>query len=95
MLSSTPLRLSGDDEVVQPTLFQVDIVAEGNRFRLEEPSGTPAEVEFRCHVGTLALIMYGRLAVSDAVSQGKVVLKGDSGLALRTVRTLCGRCWPA
>jgi hypothetical protein len=27
--------------------------------------------------------MYGRLAVAEAVSQGKLVLEGDSGLAFR------------
>jgi uncharacterized protein (TIGR03083 family) len=70
-------------EVLEPTLFRADIVVEGDKFRLEEPSESPAEVAFRCNVGTLALIMSGRLAVSDAVSQGKLVLEGDSGLASR------------
>jgi uncharacterized protein (TIGR03083 family) len=70
-------------EVLEPTLFRADIVVEGDKFRLEEPSEKPAEVEFHCKVGTLALIMSGRLPVSDAVSQGELVLKGDSDLASR------------
>jgi uncharacterized protein (TIGR03083 family) len=70
-------------EVLEPPRFRADIVVEGDTFRFEEPSANPAAVAFRCHAGTLALLMYGRLAVSDAVSQGKLVLQGDSGLASR------------
>jgi uncharacterized protein (TIGR03083 family) len=70
-------------EVLEPTPFRGDIVVEGDKFRFEAPSETPAEVMFRCHAGTLSLIMYGRLAVAEAVSQGKLVLQGDSGLASR------------
>jgi len=68
-------------EVPEPTLFRADIVVEGDKFRLEAPSDHPVKVTFRCHAGTLALIMSGRLAVSDAVAQGKLDLEGDSGLA--------------
>lgn len=70
-------------EVPEPTVFRADIVVEGYKFRLEPPSEHPAEVELGCDAGTLGLLMSGRLAVSDAVSQSKVVLKGDSGLAFQ------------
>ena len=70
-------------EVLEPTPFQADIVVEGDKFRLEEPSEKPAEVEFHCNASTLVLIMSGRLTVSDVVSQGKLVVQGDSGLASR------------
>jgi len=70
-------------EVLEPPSFRADIVVEGDKFRFEAPSEKPAAVEFRCNAGTLALIMSGRMAVSDAVSQGKLVLKGDSGFASR------------
>ena len=70
-------------EVLEPTRFRTDIVVEGDQFRLEAPSDHPTEVAFRCNAGTLALIMYGRLAVSEAISQGKLALEGDSELASR------------
>ncbi|ETX02162.1 MAG: hypothetical protein ETSY1_04535 [Candidatus Entotheonella factor] len=68
-------------EVPEPTSFRADIVVEGDKFRFEAPSDQPAEVELRCNGGILALIMSGRLPVAEAVSQGKVVLTGDHGLA--------------
>jgi uncharacterized protein (TIGR03083 family) len=70
-------------EVPEPTRFRADIVVEGDQFRLEAPSNSPAEVTFRCHAGTLALIMSGRLAVADAVCQGTLAVEGDSGFASR------------
>ena len=68
-------------ETPEPTPFRADIVVAGDTFRLEAPSDSPAEVELHCNAGALALMMSGRVAVSDAMSQGKVVLKGDHGLA--------------
>jgi hypothetical protein len=70
-------------EVLEPPRFRADIVVEGDQFRFEAPSDNPAEVKLGCNAGTLALIMSGRLAVSDAVSQGKLALEGDGGLASR------------
>lgn len=70
-------------ETPEPTPFRADIVVEGDKFRLESPSDHPAEAEFHCNAGVLALMMSGRLAVADAVSQGKVVLQGDQGPALQ------------
>ena len=76
-----PVRYRFD--VPEPTRFQADIVVAGDQFRLEAPSDQPAEVELHCHAGTLALMMSGRLTVSDAVAQNKVTLKGDRGLAFQ------------
>ena len=70
-------------EVLEPILFRADVVVEGDTFRFEDQSDHSAKVKFRCHAGTLVLIMSGRLAVSDAVSQGKLEVEGDSGLASR------------
>ena len=70
-------------ETPEPVAFRADIVVEGDKFRLEPPSDSAAEVELHCDAGTLALMMSGRLAVSDAVAQNKVELKGDQGLAFQ------------
>jgi uncharacterized protein (TIGR03083 family) len=70
-------------EVLEPPHFRADIVVAGDTFRVEEPSDHPAAAAFRCHAGTLALLVYGRLTVADAVSQGTLVVQGDSGLASR------------
>ncbi|MFQ6029891.1 MAG: maleylpyruvate isomerase family mycothiol-dependent enzyme [Dehalococcoidia bacterium] len=68
-------------EVQEPYPFNADIVVEGDRFRLEESPAGPANVNFRCDTGTLVLMMYGRLDVSSAISQGKLEVEGDGGLA--------------
>ena len=67
--------------VPEPAPFKADIVVEGDKFRLEESPAGPADISFHCDTGTLALMMYGRLDVSAAISQGKLVVEGDRGLA--------------
>jgi len=76
-----PVRYRFD--VTDPAQFKVDIVVEGDSFRFEKSSPEPADVTFRCGTGALALMMYGRLDVADAVSQGMLEVEGDGGLGLR------------
>jgi uncharacterized protein (TIGR03083 family) len=68
-------------EVTEPTAFKADIVVSGDRFNFEESSSETADVIFRCDTGTLALMMYGRMDVSAATSQGKLEVVGDGELA--------------
>ena len=76
-----PVRYRFD--VREPAPFKADIVVEGDKFRFEEPSAGSADVTFRCDTGTLALMMYGRLDASAAISQGSLEVEGDSALASR------------
>ena len=74
-----PVRYRFD--VTEPAPFKADIVVEGDRFRFEKSSSGSADVNFHCDTGTLALMMYGRLDASAAISQGKLEMEGDGGLA--------------
>ncbi len=74
-----PVRYRFD--VREPALFNADIVVEGDKFRFEESAAGPADINFRCDTGTLALMMYGRLDASTAISRGKLEVEGDWGLA--------------
>ena len=71
-----PVRYRFD--VSAPTSFKADIVVEGDKFRFEESPARPADVTFRCDTGTLALMMYGRLDASEAISQGSLEVEGDN-----------------
>ncbi len=74
-----PVRYRFD--VPEPAAFKADIVVEGDRFRFEESSADPADINFRCDTGTLALMMYGRLDALAAISKGKLEVEGNGGLA--------------
>lgn len=67
--------------VVEPAAFKADIVVEGDKFRFEPSSTVPADVNFSCDTGTLALMMSGRSDASAAISQGKLKVEGDTELA--------------
>ena len=74
-----PVRYRFD--VAEPAPFKADIVVEGDKFRFEQSSAGPADIIFRCDTGTLTLMMYGRLDASAAISQGRLEVEGDAGLA--------------
>ena len=67
--------------VAEPVPFNADIVVEGDKFSFEKSSSAPADVDFSCESGTLALMISGRLQASAAISQGKLKVEGDSALA--------------
>ena len=83
-----PVRYRFD--VPEPASFQADIVVEGDKFRFEQSSAVQADVNFKCDTGTLALMMYGRLQASAAISQGKLKVEGDSELAAQFGRWFRG-----
>ena len=74
-----PVRYRFD--VKEPVPISADIVVEGDQFRFEEPSATPADVTFHCDTGTLALLTSGRIPAAQAVASGRLAVEGDSGLA--------------
>jgi uncharacterized protein (TIGR03083 family) len=76
-----PVRYRFD--VREPAPFKADIVVEGDKFSFEECSTGSADVIFRCDTGTLALMMYGRLDASAAISQGSLEVEGAGELAAR------------
>lgn len=76
-----PVRYRFD--VRQPVTFNADILVEGDRFLFEPSTASPADVNFSCDTGTLALMTSGRLAASEAICQGRLVAEGDDALASR------------
>jgi hypothetical protein len=42
-----------------------------------------ADVTFRCDGETYVLVLYGRLAPEDAISDGRMAFQGDAGLTAR------------
>ena len=76
-----PVRYRFD--VTEPAPFKADIVVEGDKFNFEPSSAATADINFRCDTGALALMMYGRLDASAAISQGKLAVEGDGELAAR------------
>jgi uncharacterized protein (TIGR03083 family) len=68
-------------EVAAPVPIDAQIVVEGDKARLEDSPGGPAEVTFRCDTETFALLMYGRLALEQAVAGCRLAVEGDPDLA--------------
>ena len=60
-----------------------DIVVQGDKFRYEAASEGTADVIFRCHTHIFALLMYGRMAASDAMTAGHLAVDGDAELAAK------------
>ena len=76
--------------VSEPAAFKADIVVEGDKFSYEESSAGPADINFRCDTGTLALTMYGRLDALATISQSKLEVEGDGELAAQFGRWFKG-----
>lgn len=74
-----PVRYRFD--VKEPVPIAADIVVEGDKFRFEEPTTTPADVTFRCDTGTLGLLTSGRIPAAQAISSGWLTVEGDERLA--------------
>lgn len=58
-----------------------DITVEGGQARME-PSGAAApDVTLRCDTETFVLLAYGRVTAVSAISDGRITVEGDRGLA--------------
>jgi uncharacterized protein (TIGR03083 family) len=60
--------------------IRYDMVAEGGKARMEPSGQEPAEVTLHCDRATFALMMYKRLTLDPAVTQGRVAIEGDHAL---------------
>ena len=77
----SPVRYRFD--VKSPIPVTADIVVQGDKFRYEAASEGTADVIFRCHTHIFALLMYGRMAASDAMTAGHLAVDGDAELAAK------------
>ena len=68
-------------EVKTPVAVTADIIVEGDKFRYEQDGQGTADVTFRCHTHIFALLMYGRIPATQAISEGHLAIDGDKGLA--------------
>ena len=57
------------------------IVVEDGRARMEPASDEAAGVTFSCDAGDFVLLAYGRIGFAEAVSDGRISIRGDRGLA--------------
>jgi uncharacterized protein (TIGR03083 family) len=55
-----------------------DIVIEGERVRVEPVGTAPATVTFRSDTETFVLLMFGRLPLSEALAQCRLVAEGEA-----------------
>ena len=61
---------------------QRHIVVEGDKAWIEAPPKTPGpNVTFRCYTETYALLVFGRISVESAATEGRLEIQGDSSLA--------------
>ena len=57
-----------------------DLIVEGGKARMEPSENALADVTLRCDRATFALMMYKRLTLDPAVSQGRLTVEGDQAL---------------
>ncbi len=77
--ASTPVRLRFEFAATAPG--KVDIVVEGDKARMEAAGAVSANVTLRCNTETFVLLMWGRLSFDSAMSDSRLSVEGDSGLA--------------
>ena len=60
-----------------------DVIVEGDAFRVEAQGTHSVHVTFRCDPTTYTLLVYGRLSVEQALSEGSLTHDGDQAKALQ------------
>jgi uncharacterized protein (TIGR03083 family) len=58
-----------------------DVIVENGKARMEPSGKAPADVTLHCDRATFALMMYKRLTLDPAVTQGRVTIAGNHALA--------------
>ena len=59
-----------------PTAHEIDILVTKEGTRLESPSSSAADVNFRCDDETYVLVMYGRVTPDEAMANGRLTFEG-------------------
>jgi uncharacterized protein (TIGR03083 family) len=67
--------------------LRYDLMVEAGKARMESSENALADVTLRCNRATFALMMYKRLSLAPAVSQGRLTVEGDQAL------TVALDCW--
>ena len=70
-------------EVTGPGSGTVDLVAAQGAAEVREGGGFDPDVTLMCGATTFPLLMYGRVALDEALNKGDVTLKGNTALAAR------------
>jgi predicted lipid carrier protein YhbT len=76
---AAPVRYRFD--VSKPVPISVEIAMSGDKVRLEDAGEGRTDVTFRCDTETFLLLINGRLAPSPAITNGRLAVEGDSGMA--------------
>jgi uncharacterized protein (TIGR03083 family) len=67
-------------EVTGPIPLKTDIVVEGDQAHLEPVEAAQANVTFHCATEPFILLLYGRLALPQAIAAGRIAAEGDTEL---------------
>jgi uncharacterized protein (TIGR03083 family) len=68
-------------EVTEAVPSSSDIIVAGDKVSVESPGTAEANVTFHCGAETFVLMMYGRLTLDSAITDGRMSVEGDRGLA--------------
>jgi uncharacterized protein (TIGR03083 family) len=64
-------------EVAGPAPVHEDILVNGDSFENEKNAAGQADALFRCDTGNYILLIYGRLEVNQAITDGRLDVEGD------------------
>ena len=75
----TPVRYRFD--VAGPAPVHEDLLVTGDSFDTQKDAAGEADAVFRCDTGNYILLIYGRLEVTQAVTEGRLQVDGDMAQA--------------
>ena len=75
-----PVRYRFD--VAGPVVVKEDVVVNANEFQIENPGSGEADTVFRCNTGNYILLIYGRLDVNQASTNGRLDITGSMEQAI-------------
>jgi putative sterol carrier protein len=75
----SPVRYRFD--VAGPAPVRQDILVNGDSFETEKSGAGQADALFRCDTGNYILLIYGRLQIPQAITDGRLEVAGDMAQA--------------
>ena len=67
--------------VTSPVANRVDLLFSRDGGQIGTATAGPADVTFHCDGETYVLVLYGRLTLEEAISDGRLAFQGDAGVA--------------
>ncbi len=76
--------------MTEPVTATTDILLNADGASVESGSQAEADVTFRCDTSTAVLVIFGRLTLADAITDGCIRVEGDQKLAITFAQSFQG-----